>query len=196
MNRSGAPTDGRLLRGERTRLQIIDATIELIDAGNPQPTSAEIAGHAGISVRMIFNHFGELEVLFRHAVTRQFLRHRSLIAILPANGPVEVRVRATCRQRRQLFEAIAPVLRMGYSRSLGSPFAYEVLSEMRSLLRRQVAVTLQPEISIRGSAGPVLLETLVVAADWLSWEALRTYAGYSADASEGLMVSALIHLLG
>ena len=56
-------------------------------------------------------------------------------------------------------------------------------------------MTLRPEISIRGSAGPVLLETLAVAAGWPSWEALRTYAGYSADASEGLMASALIHLL-
>ena len=104
VNRSGAPTDGRLLRGERTRLQIIDATIELIHAGNPQPTSAEIAGHAGISgrPRTMFSHFGGLEVFCEAA----YLRIRSGSGpILPAKGPLDIRVRATCRQRRQLFEA-------------------------------------------------------------------------------------------
>jgi len=184
-----------LLRGDRTRLHIIDATIELVQAGNPEPTSGEIAAHAGVAVRMIFYHFREIELLFQHAVTRQFRRHRSLIVILPPNGPVEARIRATCRQRRQLFEAIAPMLRMAYSRVVGSTLAYEVLVEKRTLLRQQFAVTLRPEISFRGSRGPILLEMLVLAGGWQSWDALRSHSGYSARASEGLMVSALVDLL-
>ena len=193
--RSRAPTDGRLLRGDRTRLQIVDATIELVQAGNPEPTSREIADHAGVAVRMIFYHFRHIEFLFQTAVTRQFRRHRSLIAILPPNGPVEARIRAICRQRCQLFEAIAPILRMAYSRVVGSKLAYEVLAEKRALLRRQFAVTLRPEISLRGPRAPVLLEMLVLAGGWQSWDALRSHSGYSAHASEGLMVSALMDLL-
>ena len=75
--------------------------------GNPQPTSAEIADHAGVSVRMIFYHFGELEVLFLHAVDS------SVPCAIDRSSPSsrrtarsEARVRATCHQRRQLFEAI------------------------------------------------------------------------------------------
>ena len=194
--RSGAPTDGRVLRGEQTRLQIIDATIELIHAGNPEPTSSQIASQAGVSVRLLFYHFRRMDDLFLSATTRQFLRHRSLIAILPPKGPVEARIRATCRQRRQLFEATAPVLRMAYSRADRSPVTYEVLAEKRLLLRRQVAVTLGPEISLRGSRAPALLETVALASGWHSWDALRSHSGYSANASEGLMASALVHLLG
>ena len=37
--------------------QLIDAAIELIQAGNPAPTAPQITEQAGVSLRVIYNHF-------------------------------------------------------------------------------------------------------------------------------------------
>src|SRR3954469_21569886 len=52
--------DGRRLRSERTRQNIIEAYLELLRR-NPQiPTSAQIAKQAGIAVRSVFERFSDL----------------------------------------------------------------------------------------------------------------------------------------
>ncbi len=194
--RVGAPADRRTARGERTRIRIVDAAIELVQGGNPRPTGRQIAEQAGVSVRLLFYHFHHVEVVLKNAAARHFLRHRRFIAFVPPNGPVTVRIQATCRQRRQLYEAIAPMLRMAYARALRSEGVDAVLVEKRSLLRQQVVVTLGPEISARGADAPRLLDTLLLASGWQNWDMLRTHGGYSAVAAERLMVRALTDLLG
>ena len=37
------PLDGRVARSRRTRAAIVEALVELLEAGNPQPTVEEIA---------------------------------------------------------------------------------------------------------------------------------------------------------
>ena len=43
--------DGRIVRGLRTRQSLIQATLDLIQAGDVEPTSAAIATIAGVSSR-------------------------------------------------------------------------------------------------------------------------------------------------
>ncbi|MGD0392780.1 MAG: TetR family transcriptional regulator [Acidimicrobiales bacterium] len=195
MGLAGAPTDRRAARSHRSRNLIVDAAIDLIQNGNPAPTSQQIAKHAGLSVRSLFHHFHHVEIVIRNAAAGQFLRHRKLIAFLPPNGPVGVRVQATCRQRRQLYEAIAPMLRMAYAKAGASEGVNAVLVEKRLLLRRQVAVTLGPEISARGTSAQLLLDTLLLASGWQNWDMLRSHSGYSATAAERLMVHSITDLL-
>jgi AcrR family transcriptional regulator len=192
---AGAPTDRRGARGHRSRNLIMDAAIELIQNGNPAPTSHQIAKQAGLSVRSLFHHFHHVEIVIRNATARQVHRHRQLIAFVPPNGPTDVRVQATCRQRRQLYEAIAPMLRVAYTRAYTSEGVNAVLVEKRLLLRRQVAVTLGPEISARGSSAPPLLDMLLLASGWQNWDMLRSHGGYSATAAERLMVRSFTDLL-
>src|SRR5215471_4446677 len=55
--------DGRRLRSERTRQNIIEAYLELLRR-NPQiPTSAQIAKQAGVAVRSVFERFSDLAAL-------------------------------------------------------------------------------------------------------------------------------------
>ena len=184
--------------GSAPVLQIVDATIELIHAGNPRTDQPEIADHAGVSVRMIFYHFGADRgpVPDRGRLASSCATGRSSPSCR-RTGPVEARIRATCRQRRQLFEAIAPVLRMAYSRVArlaDSPTS--VLAEKRALLRRQVAVTLRPEISIpriRRPGAPRDAGPGRRVAE-LGRAPTRT-PGTRHGASEDLMASALIDLL-
>jgi AcrR family transcriptional regulator len=192
---SGIPVDRRLARGKRTRTIIADALIDLIDAGNPHPTTRQVAARAGVSLRTVFHHFNHVEILFRSAAGLHLSRHRRLVAAIPPHGPIESRIRATCHQRRELFEVIGPVLRVAYARAHGSPGLNAVLGQHRSRLRRQLAVTLGPELSARGRQAKALLDTLELTTSWQSWSALRFEAGHSASSAEQFMAFAVTRLL-
>jgi TetR/AcrR family transcriptional regulator of autoinduction and epiphytic fitness len=189
-------SDRRLIRGERTREAIVEAEVELIDAGNPRPSVRQVAERAGISVSQIYYHFGSVEVLVVKAAAMQVSRHCLVVAVIPPRGPVDVRIRATCHQRRRVLETVAPVLRVAYSRGPGSPPLDDVLAEQRALLRRQVAATFGPELSSRGPQGGLLLEALDVATGWQTWDALRLHRGHSASAAEKFVVYWVTDLLG
>jgi len=190
--RSSVAIDGRVARGARTRYSIVEATIDLIESGNPRPTSRQVAAAAGVSVRLVFHHFDDVEMLYLDAVELQSSRTRSLIGIIPPHGPVGLRVAAICHQRRQLFEAIAPVLTAALARTGNR---YDLLADRRALLRHQLVVGLRPEILSRGPSAPVLLESLDVAAGWQSWTSLRVEARRSADEAEQVMAYTIIGLL-
>ena len=59
--------DGRIVRGLRTRQSLIQATLDLIQAGDVEPTSAAIATIAGVSSRALFQHFTSLAELYAAA---------------------------------------------------------------------------------------------------------------------------------
>ncbi len=173
----------------------MEAMIELIDRGNPQPTARQIASQARVSVRLVYHHFAYLEILYLSAAELQASRHGALVAMIPPHGPVATRIRTTCHQRRQLFEVIGAVLRSVQSRTQGSPKLNGNLSQLRSRLRRQLTVTLGPEISARGAQAEILLETIELATGWQNWNTLRFDRGLSASAAEQLMVFAVTRLL-
>jgi len=182
-------------RGIRTRSSIVEAVIDLIVEGHAAPTSRQVAHRAGVSVRLVFHHFGDLHHLFSSAAAHQASRSLGLIGILPPRGPVKTRILLICRQRRQLFEANAPLLRTSYAGSPASTALAESLAGHRTLLRRQLDVTLAPEIDARGSEAPVVLDALDVATSWNSWSALRFDGGRSAAEAEQIMVFSVSRLL-
>jgi TetR/AcrR family transcriptional regulator, regulator of autoinduction and epiphytic fitness len=187
--RPADPTsDKRLVRGSRTRTFLLDATIDLIGAGNPSPTANQVAAHAGVSNRLIFHHFADVDQLFTLAVERQTSAFEPLTAVIPARGPTEVRIRVIARQRRRLFEAIGPALRASYARLPAKAALSEVLARQRRLLRLQLEVILKPEIAARGDQAPEALETLHVITGWQCWSALRFESGHSATRAEQITV--------
>ncbi len=180
--------DRRLARGSRTRSFLLDSTIELIDAGNPSPTAPQVAARAGVSNRLIFHHFTDVDQLFTLAVERQAARFEPLTTVLPARGPTEVRIRVIARQRRRLFEALGPALRASYARLPARAALSEVLARQRRLLHLQLEVSFRPEIVARGEQASEALETLHVITGWQSWSALRFESGHSAARAEQITV--------
>ena len=189
-----APSDRRVARGVHTHAILTEAMIELIIEGNPWPTARQVADRADTSVRTVFNHF-HIDVLFGHAAATLISRHRALVAIVPAKGPVDARIQATCHQRRQFFEAIAPLIRVAHIRVGSSPGLNKALQDLESFLQRQVAVTFGREISSDGRDGPLLLEQLDLITGWRTWNALRNRPVRSATAAEQAMVMFATRLL-
>jgi AcrR family transcriptional regulator len=187
--------DGRLLRGERTRRHIAQAMIDLIEEGDPRPTARLIAERAGVSLRLVFHHFDDVEAIFQEGAIVQAQRHWRRVVTIPSTGPVVERIEAVCRQRRQLYVSISPVRRAVVARAAESTSIQQVLAVARRRLREELAITFEPELTRAGAGGPVLLDAIELATSWESWDGQRTAAHRSAAASQRVMRFTLTALL-
>ena len=69
-------TDGRVLRRERNRAEIVDALLALLREGHVEVSAAQIAERARLSERSVFRYFDDLDDLYRTVCAVQFERER------------------------------------------------------------------------------------------------------------------------
>lgn len=187
--------DGRRARAIRTRQAVVEALLQLLDAGELRPGAARIAERAGVSLRTVFEHFEDLETLFAAAAERQIERVRGLAGPPLAPGPREARLRAFVLRRARLLERISPVRRAALLHAPFSPELQRRLRRVTGLLREEVERVFAPELQHRrGPAREDLLHALDVAADWSTWEALRAGRGLSSSRARGV-VERLLRML-
>jgi AcrR family transcriptional regulator len=175
---------------------MMDAVIDLVAAGNPAPTARQVAEQSGVALRTLFNRFRSVDDLFTSATDRQVALYRSLVTIIPPHGPLDLRIRVIANQRRQLFEAVGPMLRASYARLPASTDLTDVLAHLRRLLHQQLARTLEPEIDALGPQASVVLDTLDVITGWQNWSSLRVESGHSASKAEQIIVFTVAQVLG
>jgi AcrR family transcriptional regulator len=192
--------DGRNQRRLNSFERAVDALLDLIECGNPAPTAEEIAEHSGISVRTVFRLTEDIESLHAAAVTRQMERTARLYVILPSGGPLATRVRALVKNRCAVFEAIAPVRRVGVRLMEGSPQIAEGLRQHHLMLREQVESVFTLELTEMPRARrEVALDALDVASSFETWEQLRRIKSLSVGESSRVMrllVEATVGTLG
>ena len=180
----GTRADRRLARGSATRSSIVQATLELIDAGVARPTVRQVARQAGVSRRLVFYYFRRVDALLLRAVESRLALQHTLIAPLPPACPVEIRIQAVCRQRRELFEALGTVYQAAALVDEGPAARGPGLPAHLEDLRYQLAVTFAPELERHGRDGPMVLIRMDLVTSWESWRVLRTRDGLSASAAE------------
>jgi TetR/AcrR family transcriptional regulator of autoinduction and epiphytic fitness len=193
-------TDGRVARGIRAREAIAQALIELLHEGVERPTARQLAEHAGVSPRLVFHHFEDMESVLRSAVAIQVERHWAKLEVVPPDGDLAHRVRATVRERARLYEAIAPVRRAAGLAAGRSPTLTRQLEASRRMLRSQLRHTFARELEAYGCGATAaaernLLDALDVTTSFETWDQLRRQSGRSATAArhvvERLVVGAL-----
>src|SRR6202040_367201 len=84
--------DGRVARGERTRRSLAEAMISLLEEGDAQPTARRIAERAGVSLRLVFHHFDDLEAIYSELADRQAERVKPLTVPIPVTLPLPLRI--------------------------------------------------------------------------------------------------------
>jgi TetR/AcrR family transcriptional regulator of autoinduction and epiphytic fitness len=164
----------RSARAERSRAAIADAALELLRDGQLRPTASQVAERAGISERLIYHHFTDLEELFQVVATRQVAALQERQPPVLVRGPLDARVNAIVDARADVNEWITPVRRAS---GLREPFS-ETLAANRALLnagnRRQVGDVFATELAGRPAAdGDELLAALDLALSWPAWDSLR-----------------------
>ncbi|WP_455901113.1 TetR/AcrR family transcriptional regulator [Rhodococcus gordoniae] len=189
-------TDGRSARAERTRQAVIEAHIALIRAGELKPTGAQIASRAGVSLRSLWGHFGDLETLF--AATGAELMRRQDDAYEPIDPalPLDERIDAYCRQRAELLEYIAPFAR---SSEIRAPFSRELQrNRMRYLDRARYEIRALFADQLEGVDDAVRadIENLLgVSTTWPTWVSLRDVLRLSVPEAVEVMKRAVSALL-
>ena len=166
--------DGRIVRGLRTRQALIQATLDLIQAGDVEPTSAAIATIAGVSSRALFQHFASLADLyaaaFDLAVSRAFDRNGPVDAAAPLSSRIELLV----SDRAQLFEEWLPVWHFAERVRSVAPAVGLVVAQLRRLLRERLAVWFAAELrNVHPGARDLVLDSLDVAFGLDSWMNMR-----------------------
>ena len=173
-------TDGRTLRRLNSYDRAVDALLDLIESGNEAPTSQQIAERSGISVRTVFRLTEDIESLHAAGVLRQMERTAHLYVTLPTSGSLASRLRALLKNRVTVFEAIAPVRRVGDRLAATSDLITEGLQLHHMLLRTQVAEVFEGELKrMTRSRRPTALDAIDVAAGWETWDQLRRIKGLS-----------------
>jgi len=167
---SAGASDGRLQRSERSREAIVNAILDLVAAGNLEPTAEQVAERAGVGIRTVFRHFSDMESLFAAMNERLGAEVAPLLDEAPGSGSLEERAHAVVRQRVAFFERIALHKRAANLRRWRSEFLKE---DHVSLVRRLRGHLLRwlPELE---RAPDDLLEALDLVTSFEAWDRLRT----------------------
>jgi AcrR family transcriptional regulator len=185
--------DGRVRRGAENRSALVEALVSLYEEGELTPTAAEIAQRAGVAVRSVYGHFGDVETLAAEVSQRQWEVHGPLMDATPIAGTLRERVGELVARRSELFEAIAPVRRAGMLHAHHSETIAANLRRLSRRLRAQVAATFATELD--SSDHTELLDTVDLLLAWESWDRLRSQQGCSPARARRVIESALVRLL-
>ena len=189
------PVDGRTARSIRTRAAIVEACVELLEDGDLRPTAPRIAEQAGVSVRSIFQHFGDLETLFGAVGARVAARLALLVTPIDPTGPLEERIAAFVCQRSEINEEVRPML---IAASIHAPTLDTVNVHFETgyeFYRQQVREVFAPEIAAAGDDGEALADLVHVASMWSTWDALRSYERRTPEACSAMLEATLRLLL-
>jgi TetR/AcrR family transcriptional regulator of autoinduction and epiphytic fitness len=180
-------SDGRVARGERTRRALAEAMISLLEEGHHNPTGRLIAERAGVSLRLVFHHFDDLEAILRASVAVQGERHWWRIQPVEVSNPLSKRVRIIVRQRADLYESIASVRRVALGMERRSPSVAAELERSRKILRDHLQATFAAELAgCSGAARRRLVDALDAATSFENWEGLRLSGRSDADARRAI----------
>jgi AcrR family transcriptional regulator len=147
-NTPSVSIDGRSLRRERNRQDIVNALLGLIENGETEISAALIASKAGLSERSIFRYFDDVEDLYRSVCDLAFSKEIEFALIDDAGfGSLDTKIENFVNQRVRIYtmnEKIAPAAR---SFAFKNPVIKNQLVFGRKLLRAQITKHFAEELS-------------------------------------------------
>lgn len=183
-------TDGRRLRAVRTRAKILEATLALLDGGDPAPTAAAIAARAAVAVRSIAQHFATRELLLA-ALAERHLARLPVVDGPPA-GPLRERLDRFLAARTRSLEASVALRQVGRAAQGRSRAITGAFADVARRRRAELQATFAREL--RGAA-KWKLEALDVLTSGATWDVLRTTQRQSKAAARAVLRDACLALL-
>ncbi|MEO8163437.1 MAG: TetR/AcrR family transcriptional regulator [Ilumatobacteraceae bacterium] len=143
--------DGRILRRERNRENIVAALLSLYDKGQIEVSAAEIAGQAGLSERSLFRYFDDVNDLYRTACDAQFERISTFADLNElGRGSVAEKIEHFVDQRLRLFKQVGNIGRVARAHSHRVPAIDKQLGRGRKILRAQMMQHFEIELASLG----------------------------------------------
>lgn len=190
---SGAelPQDGRRLRGVRTRARILEALLELIDEGRPEPTAAEIAARAGVALRSIAQHFKTREQLLA-ALAEKHLARLPYTEPAATTGTFEQRLVSFVATRGKALETSVAIRQLGRSAEGRWDAISSAFKEISRQRRKEVQRSFAEELAKQDAW---VLDAVDAATTGAFWDSLRQTQALSAKRAGVVMQETLRRLL-
>lgn len=166
------PHDGRNRRSAETRRKIIEAAKAMISETSTAPTVVGVAKRADVSVRSVFQHFGDVESLF--VTVADDIRDGIRMPELEVDGqPLVVRINAAVTMLAEIYEKIVP-LRVASGQFVGHPALMQRRAAARQQLHELVRTMFAPELRhLDGEAREELVSAICSALALDDWVGLR-----------------------
>jgi AcrR family transcriptional regulator len=166
--------DGRIVRGLRTRQGLIQATLDLIQAGDVEPTSAAIATIAGVSSRALFQHFANLADLYAAAFDLAVARAFDGSQTIDTAASLSNRIDLLVSDRSELFEQWLPVWHFAERVRSVAPAVGLGVAQLRKVLRERLAAWFSTELgNLDPASRNLVLDSLDLAFGLDSWMNMR-----------------------
>jgi TetR/AcrR family transcriptional regulator, regulator of autoinduction and epiphytic fitness len=187
--------DGRRARGLRTRTAIIESLLELVADGDITPTAQRIADRAGVSVRSVYQHFTDVEGLFRETAERASEMAEEMTVDIDPDLELDDRIEEFVAARSTLLEELLPFTRAARLIEPSSDLLREYRIALEKHARDEVSRVFSSQLAAASSAQRrQLVNALDVLTTWSAWEHLRD-AGTSVRAARQVLRSGLLALL-
>jgi TetR/AcrR family transcriptional regulator, regulator of autoinduction and epiphytic fitness len=178
-------------RGARTRRRIAEAALSLLEERDYPPTSRDIAERAGVSLRLIYHHFEDLDALHNAVGALLADRFEELALHRSREMPLARRIEFTVRPRAKLFESFGNLPRNLTVLAPSNPGMAARLAETQERMLGFLETTFDPELRLTGPGRTKLLAVLDVATSWTTWDRLRMVNRLSVSASRSVMAQML-----
>ena len=173
--------DGRNRRAAETRRKIIDAAKAIIAETGTAPTVVGVAKRADVSVRSVFQHFGDVESLFV-TVMDSIVEGIPCPRQQPGGRPLAERVDSLVDQFASVFDRIVPLRLAAGQLGDEHPVLLERSNAARLELRELVLQLFAPEFdALQEPAREELVSAIGASLSWDAWIVLRRRSGLSFD---------------
>lgn len=187
--------DGRVRRGQRTRVAILDAYVALMREGSLRPAATAIAERAGIPVRTLWTHFQNTENLLVQAVDRWITEDDHLRGTVDPALPLDRRIAEFCAERVRRITSIGPAAAAAALADIDAPVVH---AQRRAYLldAREEAATLFAAEIAEADDPEALVDALAVATSYSAWHFLVNDCEREPAAAARAMEVAVRALLG
>lgn len=161
--------DGRRARGDANRARIIQAMVELVVAGDPDPNADAVAEKAGLSVRTVFRHFEDKDAIF-HAIDDLLVAaYQPLLTAPYRSENWKVQLFELIARRCTINEAAAVFRISAVMERYRSQFIAAKYRRLHAGEKRMLDAVLPPQLQTSTKAGRAIL----IACSFDTWRLLR-----------------------
>ncbi len=173
--RTADDADGRKHRSQKSQARIVNAMLELVAQGNPEPSADQIADIAKVGRRSVFRHFKDMDTLYRE-MTDSIAATMGSIVLQPFQAADWAgRVLELVDRRAVGFEKMKPFLLAGQVHRHRSPYLKASHAQFVQMLRQILLGLLPKEIAHNAD----LVEALDMLLSFEIWNRLRDDQGLS-----------------
>ena len=183
--------DGRRLRSDRSRQLIVKSMLDLIHAGNLQPTAQQVADHAKVGIRSVFRHFEDMESIFASVDKLVRKESHALYGNKACTGSLQERIAFAVKQSAKIYEAMGNVMLSSQARLWSSPTVKSNYLEHQEGLRNNIKTWLPEVIQL----SPNKYQSVLAICSFDFWYRLRYHQEQTVSDSTDLLIELVENLI-